>query len=264
MYRLLQADEASRERRALRQHPVYTKPELLATAPNQVWSWDSTLVRGPRLGLWYRLYVVLDIFSRTVMGWLVAEHETAELAEQFLAAACFREGIEPEQLTVHADCGVAMTSQKVKELLEDLGVVRSHSRPSVSNDNAFSEAQFKTMTYGPPYPDRFARLPEVEDWVRRFIDWYNNEHRHGSIGFLTPNQHHRGEGAAITAQRQAALDAAYAAHPERFVRGRPQAPLIPIAVWSNQPATSIVSSVAPGSSSTEVGGQGSQVAAAAP
>ena len=258
MYRLLQADAASRERRTLRQQRTYAKPELLATAPNQVWSWDITLLRGPRPGVWYRLYVVLDIFSRKVVGWLVAEQETAALAEQFLADACLREGIAPQQLTVHADRGPAMIAQTVADTLDELEVARSHSRPSVSNDNPFSEAAFKTLKYGSAYPDRFASLPEAEVWVSRFVDWYNEEHHHSGIGFLTPHQHHRGEGAVITAQRQAALDAAYAAHPERFVRGRPQAPLIPTAAWINPPTASIVSQVAPGSPPTATGGQGSQ------
>jgi putative transposase len=258
MYRLLQADEASRERRAIRQQRTYAKPELLATAPNQVWSWDITLLRGPQPGMWYRLYVVLDIFSRKVVGWVVAAQETAELAEQFLADACLREGIAAKQLTVHADRGPAMISQTVADTLDELEVARSHSRPSVSNDNPFSEAAFKTLKYGSAYPDRFASLQEAEDWVRRFVDWYNEEHHHSGIGFLTPNQHHRGEGAVITAQRQAALDAAYAAHPERFVRGRPQAPRIPMAAWINPPTVSIVSQVAPESPPTATGGQGSQ------
>jgi putative transposase len=250
MYRLLHADAASRERRPVRQQRLYAKPELLATAPNQVWSWDITLLRGPRPGVWFRLYMVLDIFSRKVVGWLVAERETAELAEQFLADACLREGIAPQQLTVHADRGPAMIAQTVADTLDELEVARSHSRPSVSNDNPFSEAAFKTLKYGSVYPDRFASLPKAEDWVSRFIDWYNEEHHHSGVGFLTPNQHHRGEGDAITAQRQAALDSAYAAHPERFVRGRPQAPLIPTAAWINPPTASIVSQVAPGSPPT--------------
>jgi putative transposase len=166
MYRLLRADNASRERRAIRRHPTYTKPELLATKPCEVWSWDITLLRGPRPGLWYRLYVVVDIFSRKVVGWLVAEHEHAELAEHLLADACDREGIMPQQLTVHADRGAVMTSKTVADMLLDLGVERSHSRPSVSNDNPYSESQFKTMKYGPTYPDRFASLDYAWPLVR--------------------------------------------------------------------------------------------------
>lgn len=258
MYRLLRADNASHERRTIRRRPTYAKPELLATAPRQVWSWDITMLRGSRPGVWYRLYLMLDIFSRMVVGWVVAEHETAEQAEQLLADACAREGIGPQQLTIHADRGAAMTSQTVAELLLDLGVTCSHSRPAVSNDNPYSEAHFKTMKYGPTYPDRFASLADAETWVAGFVRWYNTEHHHSGIGFLTPEQHHRGEGAALTARRQAALDAAYAAHPERFVCGRPLAPSIPTSAWINPPTARIVSSVAPASSPNPVGYQGSQ------
>ena len=177
MYRLLRADAATRERRAVRRHPVYTRPELLATAPCQVWSWDITKLRGPQPGIWYSLYVVIDIFSRMIVGWLLANHEDALLAEQVLAGACLREGIAPDQLTIHADRGAPMTSKAVAELLVDLGVRRSHSRPTVSNDNPYSEAQFKTMKYGPTYPDRFASLADARAWVTTFVQWYNQEHR---------------------------------------------------------------------------------------
>jgi transposase InsO family protein len=258
MYRLLRADNASRERRALRRHPSYTKPELLATTPNQVWSWDITLLRGPTPGTWYRLYVVVDIFSRKVVGWLVADHEDAELAEQVLADAYDREEIMPQQLTVHADRGAVMTSKTVAELLLDLGVERSHSRPSVSNDNPYSESQFKTMKYGANYPDRFGSLDEAEAWVDGFMTWYNTEHRHSGIGFLTPELHHRGQGAAITSARQQTLDAAYAAHPERFVRGQPNAPAIPTSVWINAPIPVVASAATPASPPNQAGGQGSQ------
>jgi putative transposase len=167
MYRLLHADAATRERRAIRRHPVYARPELLATAPRQVWSWDITKLRGSQPGSWYNLYVVLDIFSRMIVGWLIAEREDASLAERLIADACTREGIEPQQLTVHADRGAPMTSKLVAELLLDLGVTRSHSRPSVSNDNPYSEAQFKTMKYGPSYPERFRSIEEAQAWVGR-------------------------------------------------------------------------------------------------
>jgi putative transposase len=258
MYRLLRADTASRERRAIRRHPTYVKPELLATTPNQVWSWDITLLRGPRPGSWYRLYVVVDIFSRKVVGWLVADHEHAELAEHLLADACHREGIAPQQLTVHADRGAVMTSKTVADMLLDLGVERSHSRPSVSNDNPYSESQFKTMKYGPTYPDRFASLDEAESWVDGFMTWYNTEHRHSGIGFLTPDMHHRGQGNTITTARQQVLDAAYAAHPERFVRGQPSAPEIPTRVWINAPTPAVSFTATPASPPNPAGGQGSQ------
>ena len=235
MYRLLRADAASSERRAIRRHPVYARPELLATAPRQVWSWDITKLRGPQPGVWYNLYVVLDIFSRMIVGWMVADREDASLAEVLIADACTREGIGAQQLTVHADRGAPMTSKLVAELLLDLGVTRSHSRPSVSNDNPYSEAQFKTMKYGPSYPERFGSLAEAQAWVSSFIRWYNTEHRHSGLGLLPPVVVHHGQAAAVSAARQQTLDVAYARHPERFVGGRPVPPLVPEAVWINPP-----------------------------
>ncbi len=235
MYRLLRADAATRERRAVRRHPVYTRPELLATAPRQVWSWDSTKLRGPLPGVWYSLDVVLDIFSRMVVGWLLATHEEALLAEQVLAGACLREGIAPDQLTIHADRGAPMTSKVVADLLVDLGVCRSHSRPTVSNDNPYSEAQFKTMKYGPTYPDRFASLADARAWVTTFVHWYNQEHRHSGLGLLTPAMVHGGTAEAVVAARQTVLTAAAATHPERFVRGQPTPPAAPTAAWINPP-----------------------------
>lgn len=235
MYRLLRADAATRERRAVRRHPVYTRPELLATAPRQVWSWDITKLRGPQPGVWYSLYVVLDIFSRMIVGWLLATHEAALLAEQVLADACLREGIAPDQLTIHADRGAPMTSTVVADLLADLGVRRSHSRPTVSNDNPYSEAQFKTMKYGPTYPDRFANLAEARAWVTAFVDWYNHVHRHSGLSLLTPAMVHRGTADAVVAARQVVLTAAAAHHPERFVQGPPTPPPVPTAAWINPP-----------------------------
>jgi putative transposase len=235
MYRLLRADAATRERRAIRRHPVYTRPELLATAPCQVWSWDITKLRGPLPGVWYSLYVVLDIFSRMIVGWLVADREDALLAEQVLADAYHREGLAPSQLTIHADRGAPMTSKAVAELLVDLGVRRSHSRPSVSNDNPYSEAQFKTMKYGPTYPDRFASLADARAWVTSFVQWYNHDHRHSGLGLLTPAMVHGGTAAVVVAARQAVLTAAAATHPERFVRGQPTPSAVPTTAWINPP-----------------------------
>jgi putative transposase len=234
MYRLLRADAATRERRAVRRHPVYTRPELLATAPRQVWSWDITKLRGPQPGVWYSLYVVLDIFSRMVVGWLLADREDALLAEQVLADAYHREG-PPSQLTIHADRGAPMTSKAVADLLRDLGVRRSHSRPTVSNDNPYSEAQFKTMKYGPMYPDRFASLADARDWVTTFVQWYNHEHRHSGLGLLTPAMVHGGTANAVVAARQAVLTAAAATHPARFVRGQPTPLTVPTEAWINPP-----------------------------
>lgn len=238
MYRLLAREQATRERRAIRRHPTYTRPELLATAPRQVWSWDITKLRGPRAGIWYSLYVVIDIFSRAVVGWLVADREDALLAEQLIADACEREAIAPTQLILHADRGAPMTSKTVAELLLDLGVANRHSRPTVSNDNPYSEAQFKTMKYGPNYPERFADLAAATDWVAKFIKWYNSEHRHSGIGLLPPQVVHNGQATAATAVRQQTLDTAALAHPERFVAGQPQPPYVPDAAWINPPLTS--------------------------
>lgn len=235
MYRLLAVDAATRERRAIRRHPVYARPELLATAPRQVWSWDITKLRGPVAGVWYSLYVVLDIFSRAIVGWLLADREDALLAEQLLANACAREGIAPQHLTIHADRGAPMTSKAVSELLLDLGVSRSHSRPTVSNDNPYSEAQFKTMKYGPTYPDRFASLDAARLWVRACVRWYNTEHRHSGLGLLTPLAVHQGQAPALLAARQEVLDLSYVTHPERFVRGRPVPGAVPSSVWINPP-----------------------------
>jgi putative transposase len=190
--------------------------------------------------MWYNLYVILDIFSRKIVGWLIAEHEDAELAELLIAESCAREGIAPQQLTLHADRGAPMTSKTVAELLIDLGVARSHSRPRVSNDNPYSESQFKTMKYDPSYPDRFASIEEARTWMREFVAWYNTEHRHSGIGLLTPEMVHRGQAPQQVAARQTVLEGAYAVHPERFVRGRPSPPLVPTAVGINLPHPSSV------------------------
>jgi putative transposase len=267
MYRLLRADAASSERRAIRRHPVYARPELLATAPRQVWSWDITKLRSPQPGVWYNLYVVLDIFSRMIVGWMVAEREDAGLAEVLIADACTREGIGPQQLTVHADRGAPMTSKLVAELLLDLGVTRSHSRPSVSNDNPYSEAQFKTMKYGPSYPEHFGSLVEAQTWVASFIRWYNTEHRHSALGLLPPVVVHHGQAAAVSAARQETLDAAYVEHPERFVGGRPVPPLVPDAVWINAPRqqqTMVTAAATEAAVATDEPGSRVSAAAAAP
>jgi putative transposase len=235
MYRLLAASAASKERRAQRRHPTYTRPELLATGPCQVWSWDITKLRGPLPGIWYSLYVILDIFSRNIVGWLIAEREDAALAELLIAESCAREGIVPQQLTLHTDRGAPMTAKTVAELLIDLGVARSHSRPSVSNDNPYSESQFKTMKYGPTYPERFASIDEARAWMRAFATWYNTEHRHSGIGLLPPQVVHSGQAPEQVAARQRVLDAAYQVHPQRFVRGQPHAPAVPTVVGINLP-----------------------------
>lgn len=235
MYRILREQDAVHERRQQRQHPYYTKPELLATGPNQLWSWDITKLRGAVTWSYFCLYVILDVFSRYVVGWLVAEGESADLAEQLIAASCRKQEIDRGQLTLHADRGPAMIAKSVAQLLLDLNVAKSHSRPYTPDDNPFSEAQFKTMKYRPDYPARFGSLADARTWARRFFHWYNNEHRHSSLGLMTPATVHYGQAIALTAQRQATLSVAYEAHPERFVKGPPQPPALPPAVWINPP-----------------------------
>jgi putative transposase len=224
-----------RERRNQKQHPVYQKPELVATAPNQVWSWDITKLRGPVPHVYYHMFTILDIFSRYVVGYMIANQESAELARQLVAESCLKEGIEPAQLILHADRGSSMISKTLALLLADLGVGKSHSRPYTSNDNPFSEAQFKTMKYRPDYPDRFASLEEARSWARPFFHWYNHEHHHSGLGLMTPATVHDGLAAEVRQQRQLVLQVAYEKHPERFVKGLPTPPPLPTAVWINRP-----------------------------
>ncbi len=235
MYRILDEHTEVRERRDQLRHPAYTKPELLATTPNQVWSWDITKLLGPTKWTYYYLYVMLDIFSRYVVGWLLAEQETSALAELLIREACTKQHIQADHLTIHADRGSPMIAKSVALLMADLGVTKSHSRPHVSNDNPFSEAQFKTMKYQPNYPDRFGSLADARTWAQAFFPWYNDEHHHSGLGYMTPKAIHYGEAAQLWTQRQAALELAYAAHPERFVKGLPQPPALPTAVWINPP-----------------------------
>lgn len=235
MYRILREHDELRERRQQRQHPAYAKPELLATGPNQLWSWDITKLLGPTKWLYYYLYVLLDVYSRYVVGWLLAQHESATLAEQLVATSCEKQQIAPGQLTLHADRGPAMTAKSLAQLLDDLGVTKTHSRPYTANDNPFSEAQFKTMKYRPDYPERFADPTQARTWAHTFFGWYNNEHHHTSLGLLTPAIVHYGQATQVTAQRQATLTVAYNLHPERFVKGGPQPPQPPTAVWINPP-----------------------------
>ena len=237
MYRILREADEVKRRRDQRRQAAYTKPELLATRPNQLWSWDITKLKGPTTWSYYYLYVILDVYSRYVVGWLIAERETAELAEAFIAETCAQERIDPNQLTIHADRGSAMTSKCVAHLLADLGVTKTHSRPHVSDDNPFSEAQFKTVKYHPTFPERFGSLEDARAWARGFFHWYNVEHHHTGIGLMTPATVHQGQAPVVRAARQATLTAAYQAHPERFVRGEPQPPALPLAVWINPPAT---------------------------
>jgi putative transposase len=235
MYRVLEAAGEVRERRDQLRHPTYVKPELLATAPNQVWSWDITKLKGPAKWTYYHLYVILDIFSRYVVGWMVAAKESAALAQELIVEACMRQGVQPGQLTIHADRGSPMKAKSTAMLYGDLGITKSHSRPYVSDDNPFSEAQFKTLKYRPELPDRFGSLQGSRALVAPLMRWYNEEHYHSGIALLTPSDVHHGRAPVIVAARQRVLDSAYAAHPERFVHGAPTHRLPPTEVWINRP-----------------------------
>jgi transposase InsO family protein len=235
MYRILQDFAEVRERRNQRQHPVYRKPELLAEGPNQVWSWDITKLRGPAKWTHFALYSVIDIFSRFIVGWMIAEGESAELAKQLIATAAANQHIQPEQLTLHADNGKPMKAKTLALLLSDLGIEKSHSRPYVSDDNPFSEAHFKTVKYHPTYPDRFGGVQDARAWARPFFDWYNYEHYHSGLNLLTPAMVHYGQAEVVRQQRQAVLAAAYAQFPQRFVHGEPMVKGAPDAVWINPP-----------------------------
>lgn len=237
MYRILEAQGEIKERRNQLSHPRYQRPELLATAPNQVWSWDITKLRGPVKWTYYYLYVILDIFSRYVVGWMVAERELASLATQLIAETCKKQKIEPGQLLIHADRGASMKSKPVALLLADLGVTKSHSRPSVSNDNPYSESQFKTMKYRPEFPDRFGSVQDSRAFCQSFFPWYNTEHYHCAIGLLTPEDVHYGRADKIIQARTNVLQAAVEHHPERFKGNMPKPLSVPAAVWINKPVT---------------------------
>lgn len=237
MHRILAENTEGRERRDQLRHPTYSRPELLATRPNELWSWDITKLLGPAKWTYFYLYVIIDVFSRYVVGWMVAHRELARLAEKLIEDTCERQRIEPGQLTVHADRGVSMTSKPVALLLSDLGVTKTHSRPHVSDDNPYSEAHFKTMKYRPDFPDRFFEVEHARSHCGDFFDWYNNEHHHAGLGMLTPADVHFGRVEQRIAERQAVLDAAFAARPERFPHGRPIAARPPREVWINKPTT---------------------------
>jgi putative transposase len=237
MYRVLARHGEVRERRDQLRHPPADKPELLATGPNQVWSWDITKLKGPAKWTYFYLYVILDIFSRYVVGWMLAHRESAELAKRLIRETLEKEGIQGgQELTIHSDRGPSMTSKTLGQLLADLSITRSLSRPYTSNDNPFSEAQFRTLKYRPEFPDRFGSHQHGLSFLRPFFHWYNEEHHHGGIGFFTPGQVHRGEVELVLAERGRALDAAFLAHPERFKGRQPLAPAAPVAVWINPPA----------------------------
>jgi putative transposase len=233
-YRLLRERNQVRERRRMARHLPVAKPELVAQAPNQVWSWDITKLAGSHKWTWFQLYVILDVFSRYVVGWLVASRESAAIAEGLIAEAIYTHDVEAGQLTIHADRGSSMTSKTVSQLLCDLGVLQSHSRPHQSNDNPYSEAQFKTLKYFPAFPKRFANITDARSFCAAFFRHYNEEHRHSGIGLHTPADVHFGRAEVVRDKRQSVLDGAYLAHPERF-RKPPSAPRVPEAAWINQP-----------------------------
>ena len=239
MYRVLASEVPVQERRAQRVHPEYKKPELMATTPNQVWSWDITRLLGPKTWSYYYLYVIMDIYSRYVVGWMVADRENSALAGRLIQQSCLKHGVQPRLLTLHSDRGAPMTSQCTAQLLADLGVTRSLSRPQVSDDNPFSEAQFKTLKYHPSFPGRFGDQGQAKTFCRSFFRWYNAEHRHGGISMLTPEHVHFGRADQIIARREAVLREAWAAHPERFVSGEPKPKPLPEAVWINPPSLSL-------------------------
>lgn len=234
MYRILSQTGGCRERRNQLTHPIYTKPELLAVAPNQVWSWDITKLKGPAKWTCFHLYVILDIFSRFVVGWMLAPRESAELAQQLIAETVSRHDVQPGMLTLHADRGAAMRSKPVANLLVDLDVAKSHSRPHVSDDNPYSESQFKTMKYRPEFPERFGCIGDARDHCQRFFTWYNDHHCHSGIGHMTPHSVHFGLADDMRIIRQATLDSAFLANPHRFKKP-PQLPPMPTAAWINPP-----------------------------
>jgi len=236
-YRLLRAHGEVRERRRQATHPAKVKPELMAAAPNIVWSWDITKLKGPRRGEYYDLYLVLDIFSRYVVAWCVAPSESGELAKELIANAVARHQVLPGQLTVHADRGSSMTSHPVVELLAFLGIGRSHSRPHVSNDNPYSESQFKTLKYSPAFPERFGSIHDARAFCDRFLTRYNRDHRHSGIAYHTPASVHFGTAAEVRARRSETLDTAYAANPARFRHRHPEPPRLPAVAWINQPVS---------------------------
>ena len=238
MYRILKQEGETRERRDQAIHPAYQKPELLATTPNQLWSWDITKLRGPAKWNYFQLYVMIDVFSRYVTGWMVAERESAELAKHFIEDTLQKHTIPSGQLTIHADRGKVMRSKPVAFLMADLGIAKTHSRPYVSNDNPYSESQFRTLKYRPGFPDRFGCIQDSRAFCQQFFTWYNDQHCHSGIALLTPSMVHFGQAPTVLTQRQLVLDAAYLAHPERFVRKAPTVQPLPDMVWINKPVSS--------------------------
>lgn len=240
MYRVLKEHHQVRERRNQLKHPRYAKPELVATGPRKLWSWDITKLKGPVKWHYYYLYVILDVYSRYVVGWLLAEQESAKLAQRLIMKTCAKQGISPDELTLHSDRGGPMKAKTVAQLLTDLGIIKSHSRPHVPDDNPYSEAHFKTLKYQPDFPGHFGSFLEALNWARCFFAWYNHQFYHSSLGLLTPASVHYGQAPLLLEQRQQVLQAAYAAHPERFVRGQPKVATLPKEVWINPPPSKTI------------------------
>ena len=236
MYRILAEHKEVRERRNQLRHPSYSKPELLATVPNQVWSWDITKLKGPVTWSYFYLYVILDIFSRYVVGWMVADRESSTLATQLIGSSCEQQAISRDQLILHADRGASMKSKMVAHFLADLGITKTHSRPHVSDDNPYSEAQFKTLKYRPDFPKRFGCIQDAKQFCRTFFAWYNGDHKHSGIAMLTPETVHYGRAQAVLAQRQVALNNAFMQNPKRFKGRMPAISAAPEAAWINKPA----------------------------
>jgi len=235
MYRILAANREVRERRDQLRHPAYTKPHIVATRPNELWSWDITKLLGPRKWSYFYLYVVIDVFSRYIVGWMVAHRELSSLAQRLLGDCYRRERVKPDELTIHADRGTSMMSKPVALLLADLGVTKTHSRPKTSNDNPFSEAHFKTLKYRPNFPDRFGAIEHARAHCSDFFAWYHFEHHHAGLGLLTPHDVHHGLAGARIEHRTATLAKAFTEHPERFPRGKPIPQALPTEVWINKP-----------------------------
>jgi len=240
LYRILHAVNEVRERRRVAVHPPYVKPELFADRPNMAWSWDITKLLGPYKWTYYYLYVILDIFSRYVVGWMVAAEESAKLAERLISDTIIKQGVDRDQLVIHADRGSSMASKPVAMMLADLGVTKSHSRPHCPNDNPFSEAQFKTLKYRPDFPERFGSQQDGREFCRGFFPWYNDDHRHSGLGYMTPADVHYGRAEVIRARRVDVLSLAYATHPERFVGKAPEPPQLPGPAWINRPVEEVV------------------------
>ena len=235
MYRILAENQEVQERRNQLRHPIYAKPRLVATGPNQVWTWDIAKLPGPLKWAYFCLYVVLDLFSRFVVGWLIAAQESAAIAQQWIAESYVRQGLVPGQLSIHSDRGGPMIAGSLTSLFDDLGITPSLARPRTPDDNPYSEAQFKTVKYHPTFPERFGGLGDARTWGQQLFQWYNYEHHHTALGLMTPAAVHLGQAPALFQGRQQVLATAYATHPERFVRGVPQPPALPTEVWINRP-----------------------------